>query len=453
VSVLAQRHVSIAVATAVLLGTLVSLAIHLAYWNAGAFGDEGSFCTLGQELLHGHVPYRDYFNEKMPLQYVWTAAVMGLSTSGIAGARLAAGICLAAVFALFAYQLRSRSLTGAVPPLLLAAVICVGMRGYNNTAESSLALLYGVAAILIVRQGRVPGQGNAVALGLIHGLAIGFRQTGVACAIVVLASPWIAGRRIAFLTGVFAALIGWVGLLYAVGVQPSQLLSALYFPAGSAETVQYFRGVVSGGWVWVLAWVALIAGATWANPDRWRAAWTCAWLFALALPFFARMDGFRLWPSTAAATLMLLPVVMHQKKTAQALWMIAAGVALMFRLGKAESFDRDSEIASYLLHHTRAQDSIWVAPWRPNVYCLSARESATRFYFILPWTAQARVKAEIMLDLARNKPEFIVDVSGGPYSLTDMLPPLRELLAANYHAPVKTTAALYYRRRHDMASQ
>lgn len=433
---------------ALLLGALASGAIHWLYWNTGAFGDEGSFCTLGQELLHGHLPYRDYFNEKMPLQYVWTAAVMRVSTIGIEGTRLAAGISLAAVFSMFAYQLRFRSLTESMPPLLLLGVVCAGMRGYNNSAEASLAVLYGLAAMLIARDDNSQGHARAVALGLglIHGLAIGFRQTGVACAIVVLASPWVSGCRKAFVSGVVIALSGWIGLLAAIGLEPSQLWNALFFFAGASDTAQYFLAEATGR-AFTLVWLALLIALVWTSAERRRALWTVAWLLAIAVPFFGRLDAFRLWPSTVAASLLLLPMVMQRKQLLQGLSMLIAAAALMSRLGRPETFEKDAEIASYLRRQTSTQDFIWVAPWRPNVYCLSSRESASRFYFVLPWTAQDRVRDEIMSDLERRKPKVIVDVSDYQYSLARIFPQLPQWLAASYHAPIRTQAAVYYHRR------
>src|ERR1700742_691690 len=71
------------------IGAVLALAIYFACRSRGYFSDEGSFCTVAQGLLHGRLPYRDLFNEKPPLQYFWTAAVMALSQPTLGGARLA----------------------------------------------------------------------------------------------------------------------------------------------------------------------------------------------------------------------------------------------------------------------------------------------------------------------------------------------------------------------------
>lgn len=432
------------------LGALLAFVVHYAYWNTGAFGDEGSSCTLGQEMLHGHLPYRDYFNEKMPLQYVWTAAVMSVTTTGVAGARIAAALSLTGVFALLVHRLRSgASAWSKWPWLLLAVLVCAGMWGYNNTAESSLALLFGAAAVLISRREGALNQREAVALGVLHGLAIGFRMTSVAAAVVVLGSPWIAGHRVAFAIGVSGAVVGWVALLAAIGVQPSDLASALFFHVGSDDVVHYFRGIEPEERIWALVWVAAGASALVACGNRRRAAWTAVWLLALAIPFFARMDAFRLWPSTVAAAVFFLPWLMQARWAVRAAVAFGVAVPLIYFLEEPGTFDHYSEIATYVRNRTGPKDTIWVAPWSPYVYCLSERETATRFYFLLPWIAQDAVKAEVLRDLERNKPALIVDVSRGRRSLPAMLPGLQELLDARYEAPVRMPRATYYHLKQD----
>ena len=432
------------------LGALLAFVMHALYWNLGAFGDEGSYCTLGQEMLHGHLPYRDYFNEKMPLQYVWTAAVMSVSTTGIPGTRLAAALSLTGVFAILVHRLRpGLPRWGMWPWMLLCVVVCAGMWGYKNTAESSLALLFGAAAVLMTPRAGSERSGDAVVLGVIHGLAIGFRQTSVIAALVIFASPWIAGRRAPFALGASAALLAWIALMAAIGVQPSDLAAVLLFHVGSDDAIRYFRGIYPNEAVWVLTWIAAVGTAVLTCADRRRAAWTAACLLALAVPFFARMDAFRLWPSTVAAAVMFFPWVLRARFGARTIAALIASAALLYSLDRPSSFEHASEIATYIRTRTGPEHSIWVAPWSPNVYCLSGRESATRFYFLLPWIAKEGVKAEILRDLQRNAPEFIVDVSRGRNSLPQMLPGLQDLLAERYAPPIRTPRATYYRLRHE----
>lgn len=294
------------------------------------------------------------------------------------------------------------------------------------------------------------GYCGAVMLGALHGLAIGFRITSVAAAIVVLGSPWIAGHRTAFAIGVSGAVVGWTALLSAIGVQPSDLVSAMFFHLGSDEVVHYFRGIEPEERIWALAWVAAGAGALVACSSRYHAAWAVAWLLALAIPFFARMDAFRLWPSTAAAAVLLFPWLMRARSVFGAIVAFGVATPLIYFLEAPCTFDHYSEIATYVRSRTGPQDSIWVAPWSPYVYCLTERETATRYYFLLPWIAQNAVKAEILHDLERNRPALIVDVSRGRRSLATQLPGLQELLDARYEPPVRTPRAVYYhRRQHD----
>jgi len=146
---------------------------------------------------------------------------------------------------------------------------------------------------------------------------------------------------------------------------------------------------------------------------------------------------------------MFFPWVLRASFGARTIAALIASAALLYSLDRPSSFEHASEIATYIRTRTGPEHSIWVAPWSPNVYCLSGRESATRFYFLLPWIAKEGVKAEILRDLQRNAPEFIVDVSRGRNSLPQMLPGLQDLLAERYAPPIRTPRATYYRLRHE----
>src|SRR5690349_12406216 len=53
-------------------------------------GDEGAYGTIAQQMLHGALPYRDLFDHKPPLIYVWYAASFLLFGENIIAPRIAA---------------------------------------------------------------------------------------------------------------------------------------------------------------------------------------------------------------------------------------------------------------------------------------------------------------------------------------------------------------------------
>ncbi|HEY4265835.1 MAG TPA: hypothetical protein VGM72_10995, partial [Micropepsaceae bacterium] len=75
-------------ALALSFGVFLAGFVYFLCRSRGFFSDEGSYCTIAQGILHGELPYRSYFNEKPPLQYFWTAAIMAISWPTMSGARL-----------------------------------------------------------------------------------------------------------------------------------------------------------------------------------------------------------------------------------------------------------------------------------------------------------------------------------------------------------------------------
>src|SRR5262249_3529795 len=53
-------------------------ALRWPFRNVGMIRDEGEYAHLGQEILHGGVPYRDIYNQKTPFAFFFFAAVQSI---------------------------------------------------------------------------------------------------------------------------------------------------------------------------------------------------------------------------------------------------------------------------------------------------------------------------------------------------------------------------------------
>ena len=82
---------------------------------------------------------------------------------------------------------------------------------------------------------------------------------------------------------------------------------------------------------------------------------------------------------------------------------------------------------------TRRDDRIWVGPFDPLPYCLAQRQPASRYYFIVPWTAKPEIRRRIVDDIADAAPELIVIENQGVFGLGRVLPELSDTIAKNYH--------------------
>jgi hypothetical protein len=114
------------------------------------------------------------------------------------------------------------------------------------------------------------------------------------------------------------------------------------------------------------------------------------------------------------------------------------------------SFQLEHEVASRIKRYTEDPQTIWVGPFSPNAYCLSNRQSASRYYFVLPWIAKAGVRAQIVKDITEKKPNLIVDVSDKGSSLSQLLPDLVPLLQEKYALVENSGNAKYYLLRAGM---
>jgi hypothetical protein len=425
---------------ALLCGGLLAAATLIAYSGRGLFDDEGSFCTIAQGVLGGRLPYRDLFNEKPPLQYFWTAAVMAFGGPTLVSARIASSIMLALTAACIVLgPLRKRASGLAVAGLMLAtAVIASRMEAYRNTADSSLALLYALSAILMVR-GPL-STGNALTLGALQGFALGFRQTALAPILVNLFSPGLARRRTLFAVGLLAGLLAWLAPLAAAGILTDFVRATLLFHVRNAHVTRYVNHQISHG-VSILVWLLLL-GAVGASSARQRSAryWALGWLVAVALAYFGKQDAFRLWPSAAAALAMLAwdeklrPAPSLVLRT-PAIGLLAAAVLLggvTALYGMPPRHPPVEAVAAALRRISRPQDEVWAGPFAPFVYCLSQRRPASRYYFVLPWTDKAEVRREISRDILAKSPVIVIDRSIRAFDIDKLLPELGPILKQGY---------------------
>ncbi|WP_417069632.1 hypothetical protein [Niveibacterium terrae] len=420
---------------AIVSALILTVAIHRYFTGFGEFGDEGSFCTIGDGILDGGLPYRDFFNEKPPLQYLWTAAVMAVGEQGLAGARLAAEIALFLTLAIaFVGVARNRLIETLLPVAAIWALLIVMASAYRNTADESLALIFVACVQLLFGQDPPATQRiRALAIGLLLGIACGFRVTAGLMLVVLFASPWLSGLRRPLVLGAGVGLALWVSWLGLAGILPEAIDATLFFHVGSAQAHAYQNSLGQVDWLPIIpAWTLLLTMAC-AHFSFWKErAWFTALALAASVTFFARPDAFRLWPAMA----MMMTVAVSCAGPALRSRLIyaclaALAVPLAWERPVTGSYAWVHGIVESVRRYAGPDEPIWVAPFAPNVYCLSSNPPASRYYFVLPWTAKPQVQQQIMEDLQAKPPRIVVEVKRG-FTLAQVMPRAMRWLERSY---------------------
>ena len=168
-------------------------------------GDEGVYAYASRLALHGHVPYRDFFYEQMPLlPYVYGAWIGVLGESWYAIRSLSALGAIATGALLFLHVERRAGRRPAFAALALYA-LCGLVFGYFSIVKTfALASLFLLGAFVLVDGRPRP---RWLAAGLLVGLAV---DTRLVFAAAVPAFAVLAARRrklLSLATGLATGLV------------------------------------------------------------------------------------------------------------------------------------------------------------------------------------------------------------------------------------------------------
>lgn len=422
------------------------------------FADEGSFCTIAQRILAGLSPYRDLFNEEAPLEYIVTAAFLAAFGDSMDTVRAVPAVTLGVISTLgvaLAGRMSARlGVMMAWPLALLASG--PAFQAFNNIAEAPIALLL-LAAVWLhgCDPDAPPSTRHAALAGALLGLAVGFKQSALlpAVALALLRSTRL--RLAAYSGGLIAGLAFWLGALAAQGILDDFAWAGLTFHWSNQGAASYLRAPYAQDWAGITLFALAFTGAlVWTRGQPAQRGKLVVAAVA-ALPFLLRMDAFRLWPAYVLALSVLasawIPRRDHGRTAAWGAGLIC-GVYLVFRpFGGWETFREYDAVVDHVVAHASAADTIWAGPHDPNVYCLAHRRPASRFYFILPWTATPEVRHELAAQLAFRPPAVIVDRGewlGNPAAALAMVArDLAPLLAQDYREAARLPHTVIYVRK------
>ena len=212
---------------------LVPVLLYLPFLGAPFERDEGTYATVAQGILKGQVPYRDLFDNKPPLVYLWYALSFALFGEGVEAPRIVASVMLSiTTLALFAQArlLFSRGVAYIAAAFFAASTGVPFLALHANTeAYMLLPLVTSVATFTVgINSGKL--RWFAVA-GLLGALAMGTKQVAMwnllALAIVALYWRWRSDATGWDRFAPLVALVAGSALGLAVIATPFYVMGAL----------------------------------------------------------------------------------------------------------------------------------------------------------------------------------------------------------------------------------
>lgn len=219
--------------------------------------DEGIILQGAARILHGQLPYRDFFSFYVPGSYFWNAGLMkvfGDSIVVLHTVLLLYGTMFSVLTFVLARRMSSR--TGAALASLLLLVCCMPgrflvMHNWDSTAAALLALCCALGFL------RRPGMGWAAGIGFFASLAVLCNQArgaGLVLGLVVgfllvrrrLAKDWLKTRHFLTMGTVFALpLLATVGFFAAHGALGAMIQGLLWAPRNYTEANRLPYGFIT----------------------------------------------------------------------------------------------------------------------------------------------------------------------------------------------------------------
>lgn len=424
--------------------------------------DQGVYSVIARGWLDGAIPYRDLWDNKGPVLFLWfVAAFSWLGENVIAPRLLAALAAGAAVPFVWASGV---TLIGRRAALLAALLFATSFANLflQANANSEVFMLLPLAAGFWAftrgaRDGRVWWFGLA---GILTGLAVLTKQTaawtlpgyGLWLMVLVLRKPPERSRHLAagalLASGVAVALLPFAGYFYYYGALYDFLYAVFGFNAAFVGQFPFVLKLIptllwhpfplfGGAALWFLALLGAVC--LWRRGDR------LAWLILLFLLFSelaaqsvgknAAHYNVQLLPAAALAGAVGLQVVVDRWRAGQrrlgqvamaCLAISLAASALVYAwptpedrfkaqyaleetaTAYAERSIQAEEIADRVVALTEPGDYIYEFGRQSEIYFLADRQPATRWLHNRAYAVDQDVMDEILRDLEETRPALIL---------------------------------------------
>jgi hypothetical protein len=404
--------------------------------------DEGYFVQQGARVLHGQVPYRDFFTLYTPGLAYAHAALFSLNGQPTLEAARALSLAGRAALALLLVALARPFVRGSFPAVLWAAVPGVLLLGALDDAPVRWephpgwpSTVFAVLAVWCLTHR--PSLGWLLAAGSSAGLAYAFKQNAglfILAAIVVwtcFVGPKALGRQRAFSTSTAACLVPvaafaavtlvWLGPLLIslhgditrLGVLVGAVNQSSLFAPPEPTLLIPLAAILGGVWLlrrdshptlrWYLLAGLAVFGTELPRMDTLHLAWSTPILLVVGAIALSRLS----WPFAAAA-LVGAVLVLAPTWTDRLAYLGQPFAPVADVVAPAQSAADLTDLLAEIQQRTRPGEPIFVYPTSPLVYVLAARPNPTRFDHLNPGAASPQQLDQVIGDLQRSGTRLVV---------------------------------------------
>lgn len=408
--------------------------------------DPGRYLTVAQGWMEGLMPYRDLFDHKGPLVYVFHLfALFGGGGTALWSLCLLCVLlttCLAYKLCRLFAQPREAFLAACFIPLMLCA------KADNNDSPELMAMpLVGVATLALLpalRRGALPSL-RAVAVAALGVSLVALLKPNCAAAPAALLlltvllllrhfQPGSLARyaAAALLPVALVAVAVWALLAQCQCFE--QYLDAAwrfnfeYSAQWSLERLLRFGKVAFGYLFPFHVALAYVLVSEWRGPDRWLWLALAAWFyFTLAFNVGLTLYAWyiHVMPTLLVGVLFVARALDRlsvglKPVAVLACAMIAAMLVARHVLPRQVDENKDvntRSIAHYIEQHSQPGDQLVVYKSSLPILLYTERRSASRLFYQTPiFGIRGSLRDEFLADLRRNSPRFIVLGGGVPTS-------------------------------------
>jgi 4-amino-4-deoxy-L-arabinose transferase-like glycosyltransferase len=479
---------------------LIPILLYLPFLGTPFERDEGVYATIAQGILDGKVPYRDLFDNKPPLVYLWYVLSFSLFGESVVAPRIVAAVFLSVTAVLIYHQARLVLPRGAAYSAAILFAISTGLPWvalHANTEAYMLAPLAG--SLLSFTYGMKDGRLRWFFLaGVLAGLAMMTKQVAMWNLLALAMVTLIWHRRTVGTTWQAVAPTFW---LFG-GAMISLALVALPFALTGALD-DFLYATLSYNWVYVgfLSWAdrfanlghgmlffcavaaPLVAGAIAGLVIIWRRRASATdyvlilWAVASAIGVASGGRFFphyflQLMPSAAMLTGIVVydrfvngrQHVLSRPAWAISLFLIVVSVGTTSVLYLAPRPAEDTfansvyyqkewenysqELGDYIKLRSNPDDPIFNYGRESQVYFYADRPPAISYFNDWPVQYDKEVLPQIVADLKETRPVYIIDSLQAPLFedwQASHPPELTQFISENYEYAGRVYFAEVYR--------